>query len=320
MCYSAQLKAEHRRYEELFGVRISIFDYVKLFKDRILGLDVVIPRGIEEEFMTPSSEPEREIKKAIESYRAAQALELQEDIFKQRTRAAEAERKLKLKYTKTAEKNLGIAQRLIAANMARLADLKRSEPLDLDWRIYPGNYAPVMVVENGERVVKPMRFRCRPADLPADVDKKYPGSYNARRDNLEGFFWKGQFGRHHGVLIATSFFENVDRHRLEGRSLQKEEKVQNVVLEFKPNTGGEMLLACVWSHWSKEGEPELDSFALITDEPPPEVAAAGHDRCPIPLKRESIDTWLNPDPANLAASYAVLDDRERPYYEPRLAA
>ena len=62
------------------------------------------------------------------------------------------------------------------------------------------------------------------------------------------------------------------------------------------------------------------SFALITNEPPAEVAAAGHDRCIIPIRPENIDAWLNLDPANLAAQYAILDDRERPYYEHRLAA
>jgi hypothetical protein len=30
--------------------------------------------------------------------------------------------------------------------------------------------------------------------------------------------------------------------------------------------------------------------------------------------------WLNPSAANLSAQYAILDDRERPYYEHRLAA
>ena len=58
----------------------------------------------------------------------------------------------------------------------------------------------------------------------------------------------------------------------------------------------------------------------LTDEPPPEVAAAGHDRCIILIKPENINAWLNPDPKNLPALYAILDDRERPYYENRLAA
>lgn len=81
-----------------------------------------------------------------------------------------------------------------------------------------------------------------------------------------------------------------------------------------------MLVACLWSHWTGDAGDDLYSFAAITDEPPEEVAAAGHDRCIIPIKPENIDAWLNPDPTNLAALYAILDDRERPYYEHRLAA
>ena len=58
----------------------------------------------------------------------------------------------------------------------------------------------------------------------------------------------------------------------------------------------------------------------VTDEPPPEVAAAGHDRCIVPIKRENIDAWLNPDASRLAAMHAILDDRDRPFYEHQLAA
>ena len=63
--------------------------------------------------------------------------------------------------------------------------------------------------------------------------------------------------------------------------------------------------------------PDLMSFAAITDEPPAEVAAAGHERCIIPIRPEHVDAWLTPDPANLAAQHAILDDRARPFYEYR---
>lgn len=75
---------------------------------------------------------------------------------------------------------------------------------------------------------------------------------------------------------------------------------------------------CLWSRWTGPGEALL-SFAAITDAPPPEVAAAGHDRCIIPIKPEYVDAWLNPD-GDLKTLYAILDDRDRPYYEHRLAA
>jgi len=40
----------------------------------------------------------------------------------------------------------------------------------------------------------------------------------------------------------------------------------------------------------------------------------------IPTKPEKVEAWLNPDPGNLAAAYAILDDRARPFYEYRMVA
>jgi len=37
-------------------------------------------------------------------------------------------------------------------------------------------------------------------------------------------------------------------------------------------------------------------------------------------QKERLEESLNPDPRSLATQYAILDDRERPYYEHRLAA
>ncbi|RUL78811.1 hypothetical protein [Dyella choica] len=53
-------------------------------------------------------------------------------------------------------------------------------------------------------------------------------------------------------------------------------------------------------------------------EPPAEVATAGNDRCIIPIKPGNLDAWLNPNHGDLAASYAILEDRPRPYYAPRV--
>lgn len=77
-----------------------------------------------------------------------------------------------------------------------------------------------MVMEQGQRVIKPMRYQCRPAGKPVFYDTKFPGTYNARRDNLEGF-WKDLFGFSHGIAVVNAFFENVNQHRAEGRELAK---------------------------------------------------------------------------------------------------
>ena len=48
--------------------------------------------------------------------------------------------------------------------------------------------------------------------------------------------------------------------------------------------------------------------------------ARENGRCIVPIKPQHVDDWLHPDPRNLAAMQAILDDRQRPFYEHRLAA
>ena len=319
MCYSAQVKADYKKYVQMFGAVMSIRDFYETFWRRSEEGKLKIPKGMEDAFADPQTDEEREIKALIDGFRAEQATKFEQEVFKQKKRLADAERTLQTKTTKAATDSKRIASEKIEANMRRLADLHRTEPKDSDNRIFPQVYAPVVVWEDGRRVIKPMRYQCRPAGKPASYDVQYPGTYNARRDNLVRF-WKGQFGYTHGILIVNAFYENVNLHKAEGRELAEGEAVQNLVLEFRPRPTQDMLVACLWSKWTGTGEPDLLSFAAITDEPPEEVAAAGHDRCIIPIRPENIDAWLKPNSQDLASLYAILDDRERPYYEHRMAA
>jgi len=316
MCYSAQVWADYRRYIRDFGAELDIKEFFEIFWRRKGDAKVKIPKAMEAAFAEPRSDMEREIKALIAEFAAEQEVKLQQEIFKQRTRLADAERTLLTKTTKKAEEDKRISTAKIEWAMGKLSDLHRTDLSDEDSRIFPQSYAPVMVLESGKRVIKPMRYQCRPAGKPAFFDVKFPGTYNARRDNLEGF-WKGEFGISHGVILASTFYEHVNRHRAERRDLGEGEKVEDVVLEFKPETGQDMLVACLWSRWTGSGQPDLLSFAAITDDPPAEISEVGHDRCIIPIRPENLDAWLDPDPKDLAAVYAILDDRERPYYEHR---
>ena len=311
MCYSAMVWADYRKYIKQFRAKVSIEEFVQLFQLRANGGKVPIPRGMEASFADPQTDDERSIKTLIDAFTASESTRFEQELFTQRTRLVEAERKLQAKATKGAVDSKRIATNKIARAMDKLADLRRTDLKDSDSRIYPGTYAPVIVIEDGQRVIKPMRYQCRPAGKPAFYDTEYPGTYNARRDNLEGF-WRKQFGYSHGLMVVNAFYEHVRR--------EVGQATENVILEFRPRPTQNMLVACLWSRWSAPGEADLLSFAAITDEPPQEVAAAGHDRCIIPIKPENMDAWLNPDARNLKALYAVLDDRERPYYEHRLAA
>ncbi len=318
MCYSAQIIADYRRFSREYGAQLSIRDFVDLFWHRRSDPSVKIPKSMELAF-TDGEGGEPQIVALTQEFAAQQATKLEQELFKQRKRLADAERTLQTKLTKAAMESQRIATSKIEATLVQLADLRRTQPEDRDARIFPGHYAPVIVIEGGRRVVKPMRYQCRPAGKPAWYDRKFPGTYNARRDSLTGF-WKDLYGYSHGIMVVNAFYENVNRHRVEGRELGAGEPVENVVLEFRPRPQQDMLVACLWSKWSEPGEPDLLSFAAITDEPPQEVAAAGHDRCIVAIKPEHIDAWLNPDRSNLAAQQAILEDRACRYYEHRLAA
>ena len=318
VCYSAQVLQAYQEYVQRFGAKISLRDFAKLYARRGKGAKVKTAKAMDDAFLRADTPATRAIAESIRAWNAAQTADLEQLLFAQRKRLADAERTLRTRQTKKALDDRRIATGKIDWARGKLADLHRTEPEDRDRRIFPGMYVPVMVMEQGRRVVKPMRYQCRPAGRPASWDTRYPGTYNARRDNLEGF-WQGQFGHTHGIIVCDAFHENVSRHKVEGRTLADDETEENVVLEFRPQPRQDMLIACLYSHWQSDSE-ELWSFAAITDEPPPEIAAAGHDRCIIPIKEEFLDAWLDPDPNNLAAMYAILDNRERPYYVYRRAA
>jgi putative SOS response-associated peptidase YedK len=302
MCYSARIWADYRKYVRVYGADVSIAEFARLFVDRADGTKAKLPRAMDLAF---AGEEQGGIGAAIARWERDQVAALEQEIFKQRKRLANAVRTLATKPTKKAAEDQRIAGDKVEAGLQRLAALKRTEAQPGDSRIFPGMYAPVMVLEGGKRVLRPMRYQCRPEGKPALYDRKYPGTYNARRDNLEGF-WKGLFGARHALLVADVFYENVTGP--DGK---------NQVLAFTPKTGEPMLIACLWSPWSGDGE-DLLSFAAITDEPEPEVAAAGHDRTIINIKPEHVDAWLAG--GDLQAMYRIFDDKQHPYYEYRLAA
>jgi len=311
MCYSAQVKADYAAFVRLFGAVMDIHEFVKLFVEkRAEGGWTKLPKAMREAFRKPANAEGFELAKIVAEGDRELEARLEAELATQQERLAKAEVVLAgPKPTKKAADDQRIASNKVKAAQRNLDDLRRTDPDPKDSRIYPGSYAPVLIADakSGERRVIPMRYQCRLPGWTEAVERRFPGTYNARRDNLDKA-WSKLFGYHHGIMIVTTFYENVDR---DGK---------NVVLQFTPTPPQDMLVACLWSHTKDRDGDDLWSFAAITDEPPPEVLAAGHDRCIIPIKPEHVDAWLNPDPRDLQALYDILDDRPRPYYEHRLAA
>lgn len=316
MCYSAQVYSDYRRYMRESGARLDIAAFAALFASsqrlpqRSKALDAL--------FFVPTSPEEEAVKALLDASNRAQIAMWQQELFNQKARLVQAQRSLEVKTTKRALNDERVATLKIRRLTTRLRSVQTLEVTPASARIYPMWYAPIIVCEGGQLVIKPMRFHCRPAGKPPSYDSRYPGCYNARRDNLSGF-WKGHFGSSHGVLLASAFYENVARHDLERRPLREGEPEENVVLEFRPRSVDIMHVACIWSRWVGPVGEELLSFAAITDEPPVEVAEAGHDRCIVPLKPSNVTRWLQPD-GDTEACDQLLDNRERPYYDHRLAA
>ena len=210
MCYSAQIEADYRKYVHMFGAQMSIREFARLYWERAEGSKAKIPKAIDDVFSNPQSGDENAIKALIDRFNAEQVTKLEQELFRQRTRLADAARTLQSKVTKAVTESRRIASDKIEWTRGKLDDIQRTTPKPSDSRIFPGHYAPVLVMENGQRIIKPMRYQCRVAGKPASYDVKYPGTYNARRDNLEGF-WRNLFGYSHGLIVVNAFYENVRR-------------------------------------------------------------------------------------------------------------
>ena len=225
MCYSAQLHEAYQTYCRKWGAEIDFPAFVRLYGYRSEDRRVRIPRAVDRWFDQPASDEGKAIKALIEEFDSGEATRLESELFAQKTRLNKAVRALEAKPTKKAAEDQRIALKKIEAATAKLADLRRTDVKPRDRRFFPGWYVPVLAVTDGQLRIAPMRYQCRPAGRPALYDTKFPGTYNARRDSLEGF-WKGTFGVSHGLIIADTFFENVEGP--DGK---------NLVLQFTPRAG-----------------------------------------------------------------------------------
>jgi len=307
MCYSALVEADYRNYLRMTGAEMDLDQFLEIFTARIEDRSIRIPRALDRAFDEPRTPKERAIHDAIVAWRDAEGTRLEKELFSQRKRLADAERKLATKTTRAALESRRIATNKVAQAMARLPLVRGNAPHPNDARIFPMTWTPLVVDDGGRRVVRLARYHCRPEGHPADVDRRFPGLYNARRDNLTRF-WREHFGRTHGLMLVHSFFENVERDG------------QNQVLQFVPQPPQAMFVACLHSSWRGADGREMLTCAAITDEPPDEVRAAGHDRIIVNLAPENLDRWLAPAGRPLEELQEILTERRRPYYEHRIAA
>lgn len=320
MCYSAEVYADFRRYQR-FGGQLDIKAFVDLFfhQGKTKGsFTKLVPKAVRDAFDQAVTAGEKEVKAAVaQAYRDV-ILYYEEQVIEQTERLLTAKEKLAKKHTKTAEKEARVAQKKIDDANKRIAQAHEAATEHEGFaRIWPGHFCPVLIrdPETGERKIVPMRYRCRLIGWTERDEKIKPGSYNAKTDSLKTA-WRGIFGHFHGIVVARRFYESVNLHDNQQRALVPGETEQKIEIVFQPEPEQQMLLACLYRYVEPHGdEAGFYGFAAITRDPPPEVLAAGHERCIIPIRPENVDAWLNPDPKNLAAQYAILADPIDAFYQ-----
>ena len=223
MCYSAQIVQLLKDFMQRYDIRMDYAEALKLFLRRRSDPGIVIARAFEANFDQPANDMERQIKALIDEHRVRMTMQWESDLFRQRTRLVAAQRKLKQKTTKAAQNDARIATSKIESFSTRLSNLRHNVITAEDSRIFPMQYAGVIVRDARGYVLSPMRYHCRPQGKPAIIDRRFDGLYCARRDSLEGF-WSGQFGKDHALAIVNTFYENVKLHAMEHRELREGEK------------------------------------------------------------------------------------------------
>ena len=318
MCYSAMVEQDAKKYGLRYKARVQTDLYDDLFRRRAEGEKLLINKAMELPFLTePANPTERRIAESIRAWRKGQIQKFETLLFEQKTRLTEATRKLETKPTKKAETDKRVATNKIETAKRKIKEIESPELSDTDLRIFPFHYMSMVHLDGrGEKVVSPVRYHMRPHDEDASFDKEKDGCYNARFDNLKRVsFWKDSLSTRRGFILVKKFYENVPvekylRHNKLGPEHQGK---KNIVLCFDPKLPDYMILPTVWDDWSGPGEPSFRSAALITDDPHPEVEAAGHDRTPIPLNESAAEAWLHA--ASIDEALTILkEERERPYF------
>lgn len=299
MCYSALIKSQLKTLEKTFGANISLEAFQSFYAGKIEHPEWKTPFGLDRYFLLSQDPQEAKIAPLIRQFYEHEKQRIEQEI----SAVEEQIKKLEAgKPTATNKKSKEAKER----KRAKLI-LKRGFSFDrispLDERIYPGSFAPVIVEKEGKRLIVPMRYRVRRPDgmeIPAQYNV-----FNARKDSLlSAATWKPLFGKTHGIFPFIKFFEWVERD-----GGKKE-------ISFTPENRSLMWAASLYS----ETKGSFSSFAMVTDDPPSEVAAAGHDRCPIFLRESSISDWLEPAGKSKEHLIALLDNKEKAFYIDSLVA
>lgn len=151
------------------------------------------------------------------------------------------------------------------------------------YNIAPTQMAPVVVVVNGEKVLKPMRWGLIP------FWAKDPGigshTINARVETVrEKPAFRSSFKRKRCLVVADSLYE---WQKLPGTQVKQPIRI---LLKEEHAFG----FAGLWDSWTSPEGSEVETFTILTGQPNSLVAEI-HTRMAVILPRQHHDAWLDPE-------------------------
>lgn len=323
MCFSAIIQQRAKKLGIMFQARVQTEDYADIFQRRLNGEKILIGRGMEAEFVeNPETEAELKIRDCIVKWHRFEAQRLLAEILKQTERRTEAQEKLTTRPTKKAENDLRVSTQKIEK---MTQDLARHESLgdltESDDRIFPRSYASMVCVdEQGQKIVRPVRYLLRPHNKDENFDIKFGGCYNARRDALLTVpWWKDALGKRHGLICVRKFFEYVAREDYRGGVAKSATFIPggnrqdgSLEVRFTPANEEWLLVPTLWDEWRAKDGRITYSTAIITDLPLKEVSMTGHDRTPIFLTENAAEEWLALESSDIKLIDHILDQKHDP--------
>lgn len=305
MCYSILVETNLKKLERDFRAALDMSSFEQAYRIRSHGHESIkIPRAIDRA-IAASDHPRAAIcQQLAQQFYTEQQAALEDKVKGQDSKVIELKGKLAKRWSKTNQELLERAERVKAKAERDLVSASAPLTEDVSMRdeqVFQYSYCPVITSRSGQNIISLKRYQLKPRHAKADAPS-HINMFNARRDALlTRPSWQPLYGKNHGLVVMKGFYEWVP-HPDTGKA---------AIIRFFPDDGTAMWVPCLYDRWQGDGY-HIDSFAVITDEPPKEIDQAGHDRCPIYPSWQYIDSWLAGGTA--AASDRILASREPVHY------
>lgn len=301
MCYSILIETSLKKLQHQFDAKIDTGYFLKLYEKRAEGeKNLNIPRGIDLHFLNHQGDDEKKCAHYIKEFDQALIKETETKITEKTAVIEDLRSQLEAKWYKTKQKKLDSSLRVKVRLEAKLNSLK--QPIEHQnpefCRIMQYYYAPLVLRENHQYIIRPHRYQVRSRYAVSEPERKL-NLFNARVETLtERKTWKPLYLHNHAALVYYGFYEWVEDPNT---GLARE-------IYFRQKGGRSLWTPALYEIYQSSRE-EISSFAVITQPPRAQVAAAGHDRSPILPEVKWIKPWLDTKNLNDAQAQNILNNK-----------